>query len=501
MPSQPVTDPTLGIPLEVDRSGSPPHRLVAIGDSVTQGFASGAVFQTELSYPAIVAHELGWDGLRIPSYPGVGGLPLNIERLLRMLEDRFGPRFDWWEVPQALFALRQHMDEVEDYWERGPGSRNPAVAPPRHLLAVYGWDLRDALDRTPDRELAAVRPPHDDLVTQLVSDDGARAALRVLPNLTPEQRAGTVFDAAAALGAEGDPGIETLVVALGANNALGSVTDLSLLWSGPGYDTVEGKGGFTVWRPEHFRSELALVAARVERVRARHVVWCTVPHVTIAPIARGVGAKPPGTPYFTYYTRPWIPDDEFDPHRHRHLTGAQARDIDTAIDAYNDDLVATVAAARRAGRDWYVCDLATLLDRLAVRRYVEDPSARPVWWTPYELPAELAALDPPPDVRFLTTGPDGRRATGGLFSLDGVHPTTVGYGLLAQELITVMERAGVAFRHPDGSPRPGPVRVDMARLVRRDTLLTHPPGNVTSGLGVLGWADEVAGVFGVALPF
>ncbi|MGQ0576102.1 MAG: hypothetical protein ACT4RN_18120 [Pseudonocardia sp.] len=501
MSSQPVTDPTLGIAVDVDRTGEPPHRLVAIGDSVTQGFASGAVFRTDLSYPAIVAHELGWDGLRVPQYPGVGGLPLNIERLLRTLQDRFGVRFDWWEVPQALFALRGYMDEVEDHWERGAGSRNPAVAPPRHLLAVYGWDLRDALARTPDVALAAVRPPRDDLVNQLVSDHGARAALRVLPNLTPAQRAGTVFDAAVALGADGEPGIETLVVALGSNNALGAVTNLSFVWSGIGHDTLDGRDGFTVWRPEHFRAELALVAAQVARVRARHVVWCTVPHVTIAPFARGVGAKPPGSAYFDHYTRPWISDAEFDPRRHRHLTGAQARAVDTAVDAYNVDIVATVAQARRDGHDWYVCDLTTLLDRLAVRRFVDDPAARPPWWTPYPLPPALVALDPPPDVRFLTTGPDGRRATGGLFSLDGIHPTTVGYGLLAQELITVMERAGVVFRHADGSPRPGPVRVDVERLIRHDTLLTRPPGTVTSGLEILGWADDVAGVFGAALPF
>jgi hypothetical protein len=501
--TQPVTDPTLGIAVDVDRTGAPPHRLVAIGDSVTQGFASGAVFQTTLSYPAIVAHELGWDGLHVPSYPGVGGIPLNIERLLRTLDERYGTRVDWWEVPQALFTLRQCMDEVEDYWERGPGSGHPVVAPPRHLLAVYGWDLRDALERTADTELATVRPPRDDLVNQLVSDHGARAALRVLPNSTAAQRAGTAFDAAAALGADGDAshGVETLVVALGSNNALGTVTNLRVAWSGPGFDTLAGKSDYTVWRPEHFRAELALVAAQVRRVRARHVVWCTVPHVTIAPFARGVAAKPAGSRYFDFYARPWIVDDEFDPRRHRHLTGAEAHDVDAAIDAYNDDIVATVAAARTDGLDWYVCDVATLLDRLAVRRYVEDPAARPDWWTPYVLPPELAALNPPPDVRFLTTTPDGRRATGGLFSLDGVHPTTVGYGLLAQELISVMERAGVEFHHMDGSVRPTPVRVDMARLVRRDTLLTTPPRNVTSGVEVLGWADEVAGLFGAALPF
>jgi hypothetical protein len=79
-------------------------------------------------------------------------------------------------------------------------------------------------------------------------------------------------------------------------------------------------------------------------------------------------------------------------------------------------------------------------------------------------------------------GPDGRRATGGLFSLDGAHPTTVGYGLLAQELITV-----------NGTRR--------CRIPPRRRVGAAGPGNVTTGLDVLGWADEVAGVFGAALPF
>ena len=82
-----------------------------------------------------------------------------------------------------------------------------------------------------------------------------------------------------------------------------------------------------------------------------------------------------------------------------------------------------------------------------------------------------------------------------------MHPTTVGYGILAQELIDVMVTAGVGFTRPDGTARTPPVRVNFARLARRDTLLTRPPAILTSGLGVLGWADEALDLFGVALPF
>lgn len=507
---RPVEDPTLGIEVDVERDDSPPHRLVSIGDSLTHGFQSGAVFNTDLSYSAIIARELGWSGLRYPTYPGVGGLPLNIEFLLRDLVAGFGEQLDWWEVPLALFRAREFADRVEDYWERGPGSATPVVRSFRHVLAVYGWDLRDALDRTAARALSEIGPPSDDLLDQLVSDDQARAALRVLPNATPADRNRTVFDVAAVLGEqvgdgsgvdEGvDTGIETLVVFLGSNNALGAVTDLRVVWSGEGYDDLDRNGGYTVWRPSHFAAELDLVAEQVSQIRARHVIWCTVPHVTIAPLARGIGDREPGSPYFECYTRPWISDGAFDPRSDPHITGEQARAVDSAIDHYNDAITAVVTEARRNGRDWYLLDTAGILDRLAARRYLDDPSSRPSWWTPYPLPPELAALDPVPDTRFLTTV-DGRRATGGLFSLDGVHPTTVGYGILAQELIRVMERAGVQFRMRDGTPRASPVQVDFDRLIRRDTLINRPPANLTSALGVLGWADEVLDLFGLSLPF
>jgi hypothetical protein len=78
--------------------------------------------------------------------------------------------------------------------------------------------------------------------------------------------------------------------------------------------------------------------------------------------------------------------------------------------------------------------------------------------------------------------------------MDGVHPTTVGYGLLAQELVDVLRRAGVEFRTADGTRRPDPVTVDFDRLLRRDALTCRPPQNITSGLHLLGRADQALDV-------
>jgi hypothetical protein len=95
---KPETDPTVGIPVSVNKQGTPRHRLVTIGDSLTHGFQSGAIFNTQISYPAIIAREMGWNQLRYPTYDGPGdGLPLNLEWLTRQLEGRFGANVSWME--------------------------------------------------------------------------------------------------------------------------------------------------------------------------------------------------------------------------------------------------------------------------------------------------------------------------------------------------------------------------------------------------------------------
>ncbi|MEU5260357.1 hypothetical protein [Amycolatopsis sp. NPDC021455] len=506
---EPAWDPTLNeeVPRNWNAGHKPRHRLVTIGDSLTHGFQSGSVFHTDVSYPAIIAYELGWlDQFRYPRYDGYGGLPFNIELLLRELERSCGRTVDWWELPLALFRGRQFMDRVEDYWERGAGAAIPSVGTVMHNLSVYGWDLRDALELSAAKCRANLGQAKDDLFKQFVENNSERAALRVYPT-TDANADMTLFDAAAALGNEtddGDAGIETLVVFLGANNALRSVIDLKVVWSGEGYNTLGGKGEYTVWRPEHFIEELKLVEEKVKQIKARHVIWCTVPHVTIVPLARGVHTKvAPGSRYFPYYTRPWISDEQFDPTRDPHITADDARAVDSAIDQYNKAITKVVRRARTdeaEPRDWYLLDTAGLLDRLAQRRYIEDPLAQPRWWKPYVLPAELRACDPPLDSRFISS--DGtRRDGGGLFSLDGIHPTTVAYGILAQELINVMRIAGVEFKTPNGDPRPDPVLVDFGRLIRHDTLVNTPPAIVDSSLSIMSWADEALDVIRRSLTF
>jgi hypothetical protein len=300
-----------------------------------------------------------------------------------------------------------------------------------------------------------------------------------------ERSATTMIEAAQEIGRDG--GIDTLVVALGANNVLPSAVRLRLTWS-------DSDPAATVSTPTDFVRDLEQLRGHVERINANRVIWATVPHVTVAPIARGMGVKPVGQRYFGRYIHAWVPDADYLPAINPALTGEQAWAIDSAIDQYNYAIKAMVRAARTADRprDWLVLDMCGLLDRLAFRRYIADPQSRPSWWNrkAYRLPAPLASLSPQPDTQFFTSDELGRRK-GGLVALDGVHPTTIGYAILAQEVFEIL-----AHVDPRAAGRAG---VDFGRALAADTLVDRPPRGLTDDLRPLHLVNTVIDIVQVVL--
>jgi hypothetical protein len=358
----------------------------------------------------MIARELGWEReFRIPLYDSDGGLPLDLEWLLRGLESQVGEQLSG-------------IGEIE-------------------------------------------------AATKLGADGALADSGQPLPD---------------------EDGIETLTVFLGSNNVLPTVLTLDVKWSRLDYANLRAKDAYTVWRPTHFAAELRAVAEAVRRIRARHVLWITIPHVTIAPIARGFGGKvDEQSRYFRYYGRPWIQEEAIvaNPERYPHLSAGQVRAVDSAIDQYNEAICEHVRSARGAGLDWHVIDLCGVLDRMATRRYVEHPEAQPEWWTPYEIPQALVdALGFTPTTEFLRSGPGGVTA-GGIVGLDGVHPTTSGYSIIAHECIKVMKRIGVRFYTPAGEEREDP-QVGFARAAHEDTLLSRPLKSGASTVNLLGMLDE-----------
>jgi hypothetical protein len=499
---KPIIDPTLGIAVTVPKIGNPKNRLVTIGDSLTHGFQSGAIFKTNLSYPAIVAREMGWGEFRYPIYDGPGdGLPLNLEFLANQLQENFGESVNWMDFVPAVLLSRKLMGQNEDYWERGQDKFYSSKGKINHNLAIYGWDLRNTLSRHVGIcfDVLEKDKPKDDFWRQVPSNHNERAAIRVFNTARDSKGTPlTPLQAATALGEEGNQeteGIETLIVMIGSNNALGSILTFNVSWSGEGYDDMSVNDQYTVWRPIHFQAELDLMVAEIKKIRARHVILSTVPHITIAPFARGVGDKArKRSRYFPYYTLPWIHDQDFNPEKHPRITENETRAIDSAIDQYNDHITEIVKQARLEGRDWYLLESAGLLDRLASRRYIEDPTARPDWWEEvggeYKLPPSIKALSPLPTSEMFESDAKGR-IQGGLFSLDGIHPTTIGYGILAQEVIKIMEKAGVKFYEQDGkTERTGEVQVDFRRLIAEDTLISKTPRNLTPLFSLVGGIDK-----------
>ncbi len=105
-----------------------------------------------------------------------------------------------------------------------------------------------------------------------------------------------------------------------------------------------------------------------------------------------------------------------------------------------------------------------------IRPFIEDPTLGE--------PLGAASPDAPPipaspahrlvtvDTRFFLADENGRRQ-GGLFGLDGVHPTTSGYGVITQATLDVLAGAGLAT-----------TPVDFAALRSNDTLNAQPPALV-----------------------
>ncbi|MBI5367328.1 MAG: hypothetical protein HZA54_09845 [Planctomycetes bacterium] len=482
-----------------------PAALVVVGDSLSQGFQNGAICRTDWSYPALLARCLGAPAFRVPDFAGEGGLPLNLEALIRLLNHRYGDHLTLLDSVPALLTVRSFMDRVEDYWERGDGDAPSPTGPLHHNLACWGFDLGDSDTLTEALCRRAIPPPSDDLIKQIPEFAKYRSARRTLnPARAAAGEELTQLGAAAAL-ARAEGGIENLVLFLGANNCLGSVTRLAIRWSEEAdlYRPAHQRTA-NLWTPEHFRRLLDRVAPAVAALDARRVFVATVPHVTIPPVCRGVSVEAaPGAArsfdgYYEYYTHFWIWDADFrkDPTRYPRLTREEARRIDRTIDAYNAALRETAAA-----RGWHVVELCALLDGLAYRRSGGTPNQA----IPVDLTLALARHAgtvgrirpdgrPVLDTRYLGLFPahadPERRYRGGIFSLDGVHPTTIGYGLIANVFLAEMRRAGATIRR----------ELDWDAIVAADTLVTDTPkclGDVQRVLAFLSkWLAELMAALG-----
>ena len=482
-------------------------KLVAIGDSLTQGVQSGAIFETELSYPALIAEAMGLDvpnDFRVPTFPG-NGLPVNIEWLLHSMRRNLGESINWFEWRfEVPFLLANRLDRVEDMYERGEGSRRTEYSGVFHNLAVSGFRVFDSFgvdDVYCREEINRKEKWIEDDFLGLPSASMYRIAQRVLnPGDIKERREWTQIRNLQELHNEDENGVENLILFLGANDCLKTVKDLQIReMENEVPSDIEGRRQYNLTSKhnltsvEVFESDYRKMVKKIEKAISSksktRVFVGTIPHVTIPPITRGIGRRRDDG-YFPFYAPFFITDDDFDP-RDRHLTHEHAQQIDQRIDAFNKkicEIVREQNAAESEYIEWHLVNICALLDRLAVRRS-EDPedSSGPLRKLLKDVEGHpLLGLQPTPSVRLFESYNSNWRS-GGFFSLDCFHPTTIGYGLIAEAFLAKMDEVDVNILSPAGSREDSELineenrelrdwnRLNWQRLIEKDTLIQDPP--------------------------
>lgn len=444
-------------------------KLFAMGDSVTQGFVSGFAARADLSYPTLVAGVMAPDHeFRYPTWEK-GGLPVNMERIMRRLAKRFGPNVNAFEWPLALREINAVMDESEDFYERGKGAQPYGKgAEFFHNAAFQGADVADSWLVTPKvckKEISDADEGEAgwrrDLPFSGPSAAFHRTALTVLnPSHAPKYDDFSQIRWLAEHAA--GEGVENLILWLGANNALGTVVSLRIRQT-PGNPTdpphemphtTRAEKGWNLWHPRDFEAEYRELLEKVDAAMSRntHDDWSTfvgtVPLITIAPLAKGVGPttriKRDGATsvYYKYYTYFPFEEDDVRGEGVAYLTLQDALHIDDAIRAYNAAIKKLVAemnakVSEREGASverYHVVDTCEALRRLAFKRNAGDVE--------YDFPAHFDFVYPKVDTKYYHADTRGRLRQGGLFGLDGVHPSAIGQGLIAHEFLKVMKKAG-----------------------------------------------------------
>jgi hypothetical protein len=458
-------------------------KLFTIGDSVSQGFMSLAAARTDLSSSTLLASKLGLESpndYRFPDWE-MGGIPLNVENIMRRLNRRYGSNIRGVEWFTVLQTINDVVDQVEDYYERGEGRPDVPYGGGNieffHNVAVRGFNVADAWQVTPNvcrdvMDLTGRRPSEG----YLTGPDNPfyRTALKVLnPSLDEE------YDDFSQISwleehATGE-GIENLVLWLGANNALGTVIDLKIhpTLNNPNKRPFEiphkesaGLWKWNLWHPDDFKADYEELLRRVDSIMQRNTTanWNvfigTVPLVTIAPLAKGVGETTEVDDkglYYKYYT--YFPfEEDFARETGIHLNMQDALHIDDCIREYNkiiraliEDLNPDTGATR-----YHVVDVSQALQDLAYKRNNGQPR--------YEFPGYFDFIYPKVNTKYYHADVDGQLKQGGLFSLDGIHPTAIGHGLIAYEFLKVMKETGVV----------SDTDLDWSTIFANDTLYAQP---------------------------
>jgi hypothetical protein len=197
-------------------------------------------------------------------------------------------------------------------------------------------------------------------------------------------------------------GVENLLLWLGANNALGTVVGLKVkqTLNDPNnrphlLPHVEREAaGWTLWHPADFAAEYAELLDRVDKAMSQNVYpdWKvfvgTVPPVTIAPLAKGVGptyqvtrkngatGEDETSVYYKYYVYFLFDEDLVHRNDGLYLELKDALHIDDCIREYNSAIRALVEAknADHRTKRYHIVDIFQMFQDIALKRNAGEVS-------------------------------------------------------------------------------------------------------------------------------
>lgn len=445
-----------------------------MGDSLAQGFKNGGIYRTDLSFPALLSRAMGDDiQMSLPSFSAQAGIPINMEILVRGLEDEFGDEINLFNSVQAGHHVYSTLKRIKSYWEGQMISlKNEDQQTPYHNQAVWGFSISDSwlLNEKFCREFIRNNKPQYSVFSVLPDQAMYTTARLVLnPTFGKKFENHSQIDNLKVLSDDG--GIENLIACLGHNNVVGAVTKMKIEFSEESDLNVPfNERRCTVFRPDHFEQELRTLYEKISELNTKRVFVPTIPYVTIPPAIRGVnmGECVSDDGYFDYYSRFWIWDEDFNPDKHPHLTRDDAIKLDEIVDQYNHTIKKLADEY-----DFVVVPVARYVQAAARRRHIPETIS------PFP-DGFIEALKKNPKTSFMVNEmgepnistdylrineETGKVEKGGIFSLDGLHPSTIGYGLIANIYKMSMEKRGVKFENG----------IDWDFVIENETLVTDPP--------------------------
>lgn len=464
-------------------------KLFIIGDSVSQGFMSGAAARPELAYGTILSELLEVDDFSYLEWEEGKKLKVDLEQILRSLESKYGKNINMIEMLFSLKNINKLMDSSEEYFERGDGSLQKKVETSRewfHNVAVEGMDVADAWIVTPTVCKQTIvnddydKSNNEDEFLKTAGYPFYRNARRVLnPQNDPKY---DKFSAIEWLNYHSkNEGIENTIIWLGANNALGTIIDMDIRMS----KNDQNKKSYTyarkerskwnLWHPNDFSDEYDELMRRVEEAMEMNkcddwkVFIGTVPFLTILPLAKGMGEQRHVTVnesgfedlkglYYQYYS--YIPLSlETALENKMYLKFRDAIFIDKCISRYNDTIKQLVekANAKFLKQRYFIVDTCKMLSDAAWKRNCGNPT--------YKFPEYVQFRYPVVDSKYYHADKNGFVEKGGMFSLDGLHPSAIGQGLIANEFLKVMKNE---------ANLPIKKEIDWMHIYKNDSLYSKP---------------------------